>query len=46
MKEERKLYESLSANESVRSILTKNRVSFNAEDSMLSFTLKDIMKGD
>lgn len=46
MKEERKLYESLSANESVRNILTKNRVSFNAEDSMLSFTLKDIMKGD
>ena len=46
MKEERKLYESLSANESVRNILTKNRVSFNADDSMLSFTLKDIMKGD
>lgn len=46
MKEERKLYESLSSNESVRSILTKNRVSFNADDSMLSFTLKDIMKGD
>lgn len=46
MKEERKLYESLSANESVRNILTKNRVSFNVEDSMLSFTLKDIMKGD
>ena len=46
MKEERELYESLSANESVRNILTKNRVSFNADDSMLSFTLKDIMKGD
>lgn len=43
-KEERKLYEHLSANEGVRNILTKNKITFSPEDNMLSFTLKDIMQ--
>lgn len=38
----RKLYEQLSANEGVRDILTKNRVSLNAEDNMISFTSSDL----
>lgn len=41
-KENRKLYKQLTANEGVRDILTKNRVSFSAEDNMISFTAKDL----
>ena len=42
-KKDKELTERLFANESGRNILTKNRVSFNVEDNMMSFTLKDIM---
>ena len=42
-KKDKELTERLFANESARNILTKNRVSFNVEDNMMSFTLKDIM---
>lgn len=43
-KKERKLYETLQSNEEVRSILTKNRVSFDPSESMISFTLKDVLR--
>ena len=42
-KNNQKLYESLSANEGVRDLLTKNRVSFDPDENMISFTLSDIM---
>lgn len=45
-KNEKKLYDALSANEEVRKIMTKNRISFDAEDNMMSFTLKDIINND
>ena len=43
-KKERKLYETLQSNEEVRSILTKNRVSFDPSENMISFTLKDVLR--
>ena len=42
-KAEKIMYERMSANETARNILTRNRVSFNADDNIMSFTLKDIM---
>lgn len=42
MKAERKLYEQLSSDENVRSILTKNKITFSPEDNMISFTAKDV----
>lgn len=42
-KNEKKLIEALTANESVRKIMTKNRVTFDTDENMLSFTLKDIL---
>ena len=42
-KAEKIIYERMSANETARNILTRNRVSFNADDNIMSFTLKDIM---
>lgn len=41
-KMEKELYDQMAANESVRGILTKNRIEFNAEDNMISFTAKDL----
>lgn len=40
-KANKKLYGALSANESVRDILTKNRVHFDVNEQMFSFTSKD-----
>lgn len=40
-KANKKLYNALSANESVRDILTKNRVHFDVNEQMFSFTSKD-----
>ena len=42
-KTEQSVIDRLYANESARNILTKNRVSFDADDNIMSFTLKDIM---
>lgn len=42
MKAERKLYEHLESDENVRNILTKNKVSFDPEDNMITFTMKDV----
>lgn len=43
LKAEKKLNDVLYANEEVRNILTKNKVSFDPEENMLSFTMKDLM---
>lgn len=40
---ERVLYETLSANEEVRNIMTKNRITFSPEDNMLSFTIDNAL---
>ena len=45
-KKDKELTERLYANEVVRNTLTKNRISFDAEENMMSFTLKDIMNPD
>lgn len=45
LKNEKKLQKALTANEQVRNILTKNKVSFDPDDRMLSFTLSDIQHG-
>lgn len=41
-KAERVLYDTLSSNESIRNILSKNRVEFDAAENMITFTSKDV----
>lgn len=43
-KQEKKLYEALQSDEEVRAVLTKNRVSFDPTENMISFTLKDVFE--
>ena len=45
-KKDKELTERLYANEVVRNTLTKNRISFDVDENMMSFTLKDIMNPD